>query len=155
MSKPIKTPKPTLAVFAWVAALFLLASCAVRLVSPYDETMDRGISNFHEKVTAFVVKMESVAGRPEGTYDANKDAYADLRASVVTLRMRAAATPLDEATRTSLDEVIHNIDNLVRLHSAAGTGGLKSAVGDPALAAIDVQCESILRFEIAKKRGDN
>src|SRR4051812_22280235 len=64
-------------------ALFLLTmfGCGpYRLVSPYDQVIDEGVTKFHTDVTAFVGKMVTLAGKPEGTYEANKGTYPELAA---------------------------------------------------------------------------
>jgi hypothetical protein len=153
MSATIKSPKSS-SLFALALALLVTASCTVRLVSAYDQVIDEGITDFHTKVTAVVGKMVTLSGKPEGTYDANQTSYPDFAAAISSLQMRAAQTPKNEITVQALGELASNLDRLGKLHHAGGDKGLSQALAGPALAAIDVQCESILKFEIAKKRGD-
>src|SRR5687767_1433161 len=98
MSALIQTTHRTHLV-ALLLSLFALLGCGpVRLVSPYDQLLDEGISAFHTDVSAFVGKMVTLAGKPEGTYEANKATYPELTARVSTLRLRAAGTPKNELT---------------------------------------------------------
>jgi hypothetical protein len=74
------------------AALFgVLCSCAIHLVSDYDDQIDTGLSQLNTDVTAFVNKMIANAGQPAGVYDSNKDFYTTEEARVETLIVRAEA----------------------------------------------------------------
>ena len=144
-----------LIVFRFAVAALLLSSCGpYRLVSAYDTVIDQGISDFHTGVTTFVGKMAVVAGTPEGTYESNKSIYPEFNGQLATLYMRAAQTSLNSITTEALKEVIGNVERLRLLHQSGGDKGLPDVLGKPALAAIDVQCESIIKLEIAKKRGE-
>lgn len=155
MSAFVESPKRSKLVVLVLTLLTLLAGCGpVRLVSPYDQVVDEGVTAFHTHVTAFVGKMEALAGKPEGSYEANKASYPDLNAELSSLKMRATQTPLNDSTVKSLDELIGNVEQLRKLHDSGGDKGLFPALAEPALKAIDVQCESILKLEIAKRRGE-
>jgi hypothetical protein len=154
MSARIEHPKNWRLVSVMLA-LFLALGCGpVRLISPYDELIDQGVTDFHTKVSTFVGKMMTLSGKPEGTYDANTAAYPELTADLSTLKLRAHATPQNEVTEQALNELAVNVENLRKLHQSGGAQGLSPPLAKPALVAIDVQCESILKLEIAKKRGE-
>lgn len=138
-----------------VLALLALSCGPVRLVSPYDQLIDEGVTEFHTKISTFIGKMKNLSGKPEGTYEANRDAYPEFTAELSTLKLRAHATAKNELTEKSLAEVETNVENLRKLHESGGEKGLAPAMANPALAAIDIQCEAILKLEIAKKRGDD
>lgn len=155
MSAIVKYPKLSNLV-ALVLALFVTLGCGpVRLVSPYDQLIDQGITDFHTKLATFIGKVVPLAGKPEGSYEANKDAYPEFAAQLSTLKLRAAQTPKDDITVKAIDELVSNVERLRQLHQSGAEKGLPQALAGPALAAIDVQCESILKFEIAKKRGED
>jgi hypothetical protein len=155
MSAFVATPKRSKLVVLVLALVSLLVCCGpIRLVSPYDQVIDEGVTAFYAHVTGFVGKMETLAGKPEGTYEANKASYPELSAELSSLRMHAAQTPLNDSTVKSLDELIGSIERLRQLHASGGDKGLFPALADPALKAIEVQCESIVKLEIAKRRGE-
>jgi hypothetical protein len=155
MSAVIRQPKGWKLVSV-ALALFLAVGCGpVRLISPYDQLIDEGVTEFHTKITTFVGKITALSGKPEGTYDANTEAYPEFAAELSTLKLRAHATEKNELTENAIAEVVVNVENLRKLHKLGGEKGLSPVVAQPAMAAIDVQCESILKLEIAKKRGDN
>jgi hypothetical protein len=140
---------------ALVFSLLMLLGCGpYRIISPYDQVIDEGMTKFHTDVTAFVGKMVTLAGKPEGTYDANKASYPELAAELSSLKMHAAQTPKNDLTVKAIDEVTGNVERLRQLHESGKDQGLSKPLAGPALAAIDVQCESILKLEIAKKRGE-
>ena len=66
-------------------ALFLLLTvwgatnaggCAtVRIITPYDEFVDRGLQEYREDVNAFVATMVAKAGTEDGTYEAHLSDY--------------------------------------------------------------------------------
>jgi len=73
-----------------LALLVLLWACGpVRLVSSYDEILDRGTSDLNTKIVSFVTRMVTLSGKPEGTYDSNATFYDDVTGSIATLRLRA------------------------------------------------------------------
>jgi hypothetical protein len=131
----------------------LVACGPVRLVSPYDEALDHGASEIHTRIAAFVDKMTALAGKPEGTYAANTAFYADLKASVATLKMRAQAQGKNEVTVALVAELSTNVENLRRLHEGSKDAGLPAVLASPALSAIEVNCAAIVKFEVAKRRG--
>jgi hypothetical protein len=148
-------PIPQRGLYALLMSLLLTLGCGpYRIISAYDQVVDEGVSDFHTEIAAFVGKMTTLAGTPEGTYESNKATYPELRAKLSTLRMHAAQTPMNDITVKALDELTGNVDRLRQLHASGGDKGLPEALAGPALAAIDVQCESILKLEIAKRRGE-
>jgi hypothetical protein len=99
--------------------------------------------------------MVTLSGKPEGTYAANEQVYPQFSAEVSTLRLHAAATPKNELTLKQFDELRGNLERLRQLHQMAGERGLRKAVAEPALAALDVNCAAIIHYEVAKKRGEH
>jgi len=138
-------------VFALVA---LLCACGpVRLVSAYDEIIDREATDLNTKIVSFVGRMVTLSGRPEGTYDANATFYDDVKGTVATLSLRAQVQEKNEITVKMLQELGGNLERLRQLHEMGKEHGLSKAIADPALAAIEVNVEAILKFEVAKRRG--
>lgn len=134
--------------------LLQVACTTIRLISPYDETIDRGTGDVHTKIVAFVGRMTLLAGKPEGTYEANKAFYPEIAGEITTLKLRADATPKNEITVKLFEELEGNTERLRKLHETGKEGGLSLPLAKPALAAITTNCGAILRLEIAKKRGE-
>jgi hypothetical protein len=74
-----------------LVALVLLSACTVRLISPYDEVIDHGVSQFQEEFFGFVAQMNRTAGTPAGTYAENVEFYETWGAKLETLTERAIA----------------------------------------------------------------
>jgi hypothetical protein len=73
-------------------AVFLTTSCtSIRLVSSYDEVIDKGITEFAEQFNTFIKNMGDAAGREEGTYDASAKTYNTLSSKLDVLIARAAS----------------------------------------------------------------
>ena len=156
-SVPGGAPRPLTVRFQpalWIVLVAAWVACGpVRLVSPYDEAIDRGTSEVHTRIVAFVERMTTLAGKPEGAYGANVGFYTDLKASVATLKLRAQAQGKNEITNALVGELATNVENLRKLHEMSKDAGLPSMLGSPALSAIEVNCAAIVKFEVAKRRG--
>jgi hypothetical protein len=138
-----------------LALVALLCACGpVRLVSAYDEIIDREATDLNTKIVSFVGRMVTLSGKPEGTYDANATFYDDVKGTVATLSLRAQVQQeKNEITVKMLQELAGNLERLRQLHEMGKEHGLAKAIADPALSAIEVNVEAIIRFEVAKRRG--
>ena len=58
-----------------LSLLVMLAGCTIRLVSAYDEMVDKGITELSEQLGGHIKNMKELGGKPEGTYDANFKTY--------------------------------------------------------------------------------
>jgi hypothetical protein len=149
-----RSPPPLFQAALSIALLVALAACgSVRLVSTYDEAIDKGTSEIYTRAVAFVDKVTALAGKPEGTYVANAAFYSDLKASVATLKLRSQAQGKNEITIALVGELATNVENLRRLHESSKDAGLPSILASPALSAIETNCAAIVKFEVAKRRG--
>jgi hypothetical protein len=156
--RPLEVPRPRrdrLVPALFIAVVTALLSCGpVRLVSPYDEAIDRGTSEIHTRIVAFVDRMSALAGKPEGRYAENAGFYSDLKASVATLKLRAAAQGKNDVTVALVAELATNIENLRKLHEMSKDAGLAPILASPALSAIEVNCAAIVKLEVSKRRGE-
>jgi hypothetical protein len=71
--------------------IVLLVGCSYRLVTPYDEVLDKGVTEFAEQLNSHVKNMADLGGKPEGTYDANVSTYNALDSKLNLLIDRATA----------------------------------------------------------------
>lgn len=74
-----------------LAAVVLLSACTVQWIAPYDETVDRGVTQFHEEFLGFVADMNRKARRPDGTYARNTAFYDKWSAKLTALADRSLA----------------------------------------------------------------
>lgn len=69
-----------------------LAACSgIRLVSDYDEVIDKGTSEFAEQFNTHVKNMGDLAGKPDGTYEANLKTYNALESKLDVMIFRASS----------------------------------------------------------------
>lgn len=75
-----------------VLALTLLSACSsIKLVSAYDEVIDKGMMEFSEQLNTHVKNMAELGGKPEGSYDATFQIYNGLESKLEVLIARSAA----------------------------------------------------------------
>ena len=72
-------------------ALVLGACSTIRLVSDYDEVIDKGTMEFAEQFNTHVKNMGDLAGTADGTYEANIKTYNALESKLDVLIARASA----------------------------------------------------------------
>jgi hypothetical protein len=136
-----------------LALVFVFCACTpVRLVSSYDEILDRGTSDLNTKIVSFVGRMVTLAGKPGGTYDTNASFYDDVKGTIATLTLRAQVLEKNAITQKMLQELMENVERLRQLHEMGNDHGLTKAIASPALSAIEVNIEAIIKFEVAKRR---
>lgn len=76
----------------FLAAVISLGGCTeIKLVSDYDEVIDKGITEFAEQFNTHVKNMGDLAGTPDGTYDANLKIYNALESKLGVMIARASA----------------------------------------------------------------
>jgi hypothetical protein len=75
-----------------VFALLFGGCSGIRLVSDYDEVIDKGTTEFAEQFNTHVKNMGDLAGTAEGTYEANLKTYNALESKLDVLIARASAT---------------------------------------------------------------
>lgn len=73
--------------------LFLSGCGGIKLVSDYDEVIDKGITEFAEQFNTHVKNMGDAAGKPDGTYEANLKTYnaLDSKLDVMISRVSSAS----------------------------------------------------------------
>lgn len=138
-----------------LAALIACAGCgSVRFLSDYDAVLDAGTSDLQRRVELFMIDMEAKAGTVAGEFATNRAFYDALRVEHTVLRSRAQAVPKNELTVEQLDLLGASLDKLRELHERGGANGLPHEVVEPARTALTAQFVSILKLELAKKRGE-
>ena len=145
-------------IWRWLACLiiaFAVTGCAtVKLVSDYDEQIDKGTTTLQKNVETFLEKLESSAAKPTdkvAAYADNKQFYADTRIAISGLRLRADATERNSLTVRELDKLRSNIDELENMHKEGITRIEIEKLIRPGLTQ---QFTAIMTFELAKRRGE-
>jgi hypothetical protein len=129
--------------FAAVFFAFVISGCAVMFVAPYDEQVDKQLTELHQKTRVFLAKMNST----RGTYADNKGFYQEAHADVAVLMSRAKLYGAEKNKGT--------LDNLQRLDAAFNdleeghqAGPLR---GSAWANTMDIHFEALLQIELHKK----
>jgi hypothetical protein len=80
-----------LPLFLALFACLSVACTTIQLVPAYDEQIDASLTQLNTDLVEFVLKMNSAAGTPQGTYASNQEFYIEERAKVQTIAVRADA----------------------------------------------------------------
>lgn len=145
---------PALAVVALLGAL-ALGGCTVRLISDYDETIDRTATQLQKDMDAFLTQLE-YATDDEATYGANKQFYATYATEIRSLLIRAQAHPQNDSSLIQYGLMLDSLGELEASHR--GEEGQEDD-GFLPTEAIPVYRDlfnqtwgAIIKLEVAKKR---
>jgi len=130
-------------------------ACTLRLIGEYDEVIDRSLTEFQQKTEAFLSRLELAQGTPQAAFDKNTDFYTEAAAAINTMRVRANAQPKKEILVEQLDLLKKSLEDLKKLHQLAGPNGLTQGPIEDIRSAMETHIESILKLELALKRGKN
>ncbi|NBQ69071.1 MAG: hypothetical protein EBU46_09660 [Nitrosomonadaceae bacterium] len=128
-----------------------LSSCTVKLVSGYDETTDRAVTDLQRKTEAHLVTLESVEGLPECTYENHKQFYDEAKVDISAITVRAAAIPKNDITTQESQLLASQLDNLEKLHKIACLSKDQITL---VRTHFNTSFTAILKLELAKRRGE-
>ncbi len=133
---------------ALLSVALLLASCTVKLIGDYDDTIDKGVTDVQQKAELYLSKLQSTPNTPydQGFYD-------DIYARLAVLKSRASSLPKYPIIVEQLANLKSQFDDLQKLDKSMARPFPSGAV-TAAESAISVSVESILKLELAlKDRG--
>lgn len=147
-----------------------LAGCVpLKLVSDYDEKIDQGVTEVQKKVEAILTKIEGSADNPSATYKPGD--YSAIKEDLNVLITRAAASEKNEITVKQLytlgfallEAAPQPPDDLNLTQPKGGSLQQRNRMKEPfgpqdmrdLRALLGVSFRAILKFELAKKRGDS
>lgn len=97
-----------------VLALTLLSACSsVKLVSAYDEVIDKGMMEFAEQLNTHIKNMAELGGKPEGSYEATFPIYNALESKLEVMIARSAAASQGSACKLE-DKVFQRISLILK-----------------------------------------
>jgi len=158
------------------------AGCTVKYVSDYDAVIDKETTALHKKLDAFLVQIQSEPDQEKRKYKHHQDFYNEVLVDLNALQVRAGAIYKNKITEEQLELVEQNIGLLVLLHKGAtdsnelterqkreiqtkgvATTGTSEELDhglNPALVPVvrnlfNTQFGAIMKFELAKQRGEN
>ncbi len=113
--------------------LLTLAGCALRLIQPYDETIEQTVSDFYEDFFRFTI----VAGRERGTFTDSRGFYDKWQPKLKTLTARAlVANPTGKCpgTETYGGLLPQGVTSARGSGASAATAAAPAASGDASTA---------------------
>ncbi len=147
ISLQIKFPS----IIALALCIILTACTTIRLVSDYDEVIDKGITDLQISAETFFTKLDHT-GRKTGPLTKEEITFLDqISVSLTSLQIRAAASPKNEITIQQLELLK---DSFGILSDLLQTGVTKEQV-KPIRNAFNTSTTAILKLELAKKRGES
>jgi hypothetical protein len=139
-------PQPlTLAVLLMMA--LALTGCTVRLIGDYDDTLDKGVTDLQQRAELYFAKLRSTPATP---YD--QSFHDDISSRIAVLKSRASSLPMYSIIAQQIDILktqFGQFQTLDQITPRPITGDIVT----PAESAVDVSIESILKLELALKRG--
>jgi hypothetical protein len=133
------------------AIILLISACGeIRLISDYDEIIDRKVSELHQKFALHFVQLERMVGTEDANYENFTTFYDEVKVDVRVLRVRAGVIDKNDILIRSLDLLDSNISDLESLHK---TGFRQVNEIVPIRNALDSSFASMIRFITALKRG--
>jgi hypothetical protein len=141
---------------ALVLALSMLVSgCSVTLVSKYDEQTDANITALQKKFETYFLKIEG-ATFPDCSFPANRNFYDDVSVQLSSTQVRANAIPNNDITLAQLDALSQAITAFEKAQKMRDSKGscLPPEIIKTDRALFNSIFTAILKFELAKKRGE-
>lgn len=129
-----------------------MCGCKVTLIGDYDDVIDKGITDFQQKVETYMSILENA---PDTQYDAGF--YEDIFVRLAMLKTRAQASDKKEILGRQIDELKATIVDFQKGDRgiARKNGKINTDFVADSQSAIEVDVESILKLELALKRGNN
>ena len=134
-------------ILLFAVATILLVSCVPRAIGDYDETIDSGVTEVQRAAELYFSKLQSTPNMP---YD--QTFYDDMNSRLAVLKSRASSLPKYPIIVEQLTNLKSEFDLFQKLDKSSSRPLPRVAVTD-AESAIAVSVESILRLELALKRG--
>lgn len=134
-----------------LATLLLFTACKLTLLSAYDETTDRVLSEMQQSTTAFFVQYETTPAAPGLKYENQQPFYQGLKTSSRTLRIRNNAIEQNKPMITLLDLLDENINLMDSLHRQKPDGLLAPHDVRLLKSAFETQYTAMFKFILALK----
>lgn len=144
--------KPQYLIYTAILTLALIVSgCSVKLISNYDETTDKAVTDLQKKTEAHLVAIEAAEDSPGCQYENHKKFYTDIKVDLSAISVRTAAIPKNEITSEQIALLSKSLDSLEKLHKI---GCLSKDQIRPLRTPLNSIFTAILKLELAKRRGD-
>jgi len=146
--KARRLSNPHLALFV-ILFIVILASCAsVQLIAPYDERIEKGITELQRNTTTFFVKVERQGGSDINDYKNHIEFYDHSKVATKSLFIRAGATAQNKKTEEQILLLMQKFELLEKQHK---NSGLTPNTIPTLESSFDQLFRSVLTLEVAKK----
>ena len=136
-------------VLASLGVVALIGCTSVRLIGDYDATIDQGVSDVQQKAEIYFAKLKSTPTTP---YDPS--VYDDLHGRLAVLKSRAASLPKYGIIADQIGNLQKQVDDFQSLDQGM-TRPIAAQTVTNGQSGIAVSVESILKLELALKRGED
>ena len=135
--------------------MMIISGCTVTLVSKYDEQTDANVTALQKKLETYFLKLDG-ASYPDCSFAANKSFYDEVTIQLSSAQVRVNAIPRNDITIQQLDALSKAIADL-KIAQKLRDG--KSSCLPTEIVTTDRTMfnsifTAILKFELAKKRGE-
>lgn len=129
-----------------VLSVFL--ACSVKLISNYDEQIDKSATSLQIDMDRFLTKL---ADDPQPSYAKSKDFYDEYAVELRSLLLRAQSHPKNSQTEQQIGLMMKSLDDLRTMHQA---GPIDDEVLKTTRDLFNQSWKAIITLEMAKKRGE-
>ncbi len=137
-----------LATFAILFSIILASCASVQLIAPYDERIEKGITELQKNTTTFFVKVERQGGSDINDYKNHTEFYDHSKVATKSLFIRAGATAQNKKTEEQILLLMQKFELLEREHKDSG---LTPNTIPTLESSFDQLFRSILTLEVAKR----
>jgi len=129
--------------------------CAVKLVSDYDETTDANVTSIQKSMDAYLLNLQSQKW-PDCSYSSNKATIDSIKVQIDSASIRAKAIPKNSVTIQQLGTLSNMFNDLVngQKHRDEKISCIPGQIINLDKNTLDDAVSNILKFELAKKRGE-
>ena len=140
--------------FLYLVFIFLaISGCVtVKLISDYDEATDKAITSVQRKFETFFVELESQVGTDDAAFENHSNFYKEIEVDISAIQLRVDALPNNNITSKQITLLRENIELLKGFHEEGIT--VVEAI-EPARNSFNTALSSILKLELAKRRGED
>lgn len=124
-----------------------VTACTVKLIGDYDDAIDKGVTDVQQRAELYFAKLRST---PDTPYD--QSFYDDISSRLTVLQSRADSLPEYSIISQQIGNMKKQFDDFRKLDKITPRP-IHGDVVTPAESAVTVSVESILKLELALKRG--
>jgi hypothetical protein len=136
-------------------SVMVISGCTVTLVSKYDEQTDANVTALQKKLDTYFLKLNG-ASFPDCSFAANRSFYDEVNIQLSSAQVRANAIPQNDITIQQLDalsKAITDLETVQKLRDGKSSC-LPAEIVTTDRTLFNSIFTAILKFELAKKRGE-